>query len=278
LNQCLCGLQGINGWEGAWGLVVVGWFAAALIWLCRADVQEFVWGLGAGVIVACSVCCCCFYGDVVCVFIGQNMPFLQIIKFLGVAFVLCLSPGPDNLFVITLSAMRGVKSGLWLVLGLCSGLVLHTLAVAFGVAALLAATPWAFNALKTVGGLYLLYLAWGAWGAPAQMAANTATPALQPLQAWRRGVFMNVSNPKVVVFFLALFPQFIDNKAGNPIGQTLLLGGLFIATSWLTFSGFALLAGSLGQALQKSAKTQIWLNRCAALVFVALAIKLLLPD
>lgn len=89
---------------------------------------------------------------------------------------------------------------------------------------------------------------------------------------------MNVSNPKVVVFFLALFPQFIDNKAGNPIGQTLLLGGLFIATSWLTFSGFALLAGSLGQALQKSAKTQIWLNRCAALVFVALAIKLLLPD
>ena len=204
------------------------------------------------------------------------MPTLQTsIQFIGMAFVLCLSPGPDNLFVITLSAIRGVKSGLWLVLGLCSGLVLHTLAVAFGVAALLAATPLAFNALKTVGGLYLLYLAWGAWHAPAQTAANATAPALQPLQAWRRGVVMNVSNPKVVVFFLALFPQFVDSKAGNPIGQTLFLGLLFIATSWLTFSGFALLAGSLGQALQRSSKAQIRLNRCAALVFIALSFQLI---
>ncbi len=70
---------------------------------------------------------------------------------------------PDNLFVITLSATRGVRAGLWVVLGLCSGLIVHTLAVALGVAALVAASATAFTVLKLAGAAYLLYLAWGAW-------------------------------------------------------------------------------------------------------------------
>ncbi len=207
------------------------------------------------------------------------MPSLQTaISFIGIAFVLCLSPGPDNLFVITLSALRGVKAGLWMVLGLCSGLIVHTLAVAFGVAAVLAASPLAFTGLKILGGMYLLYLAWGAWHAPAQSAEKTTVPALRPLQAWQRGVWMNLTNPKVLVFFLALFPQFIDKSRGSIVTQTLGLGGLFMGVAWVTFSAFALLAGSMGQTLQKSPTAQRWLNRIAALIFVGLAVKLLMPD
>ena len=164
------------------------------------------------------------------------MPSLQTaLSFFGVAFLLSLSPGPDNLFVITLSAIRGVKAGLWMVLGLCSGLVVHTLAVALGIGALVAASPMAFFALKVIGALYLLYLAWGAWrAAPDTDISSPTVPALTPLQAWRRGVLMNLTNPKVLVFFLALFPSFIDPLRGSTFTQTLCLGALFMLAAWLT--------------------------------------------
>lgn len=206
------------------------------------------------------------------------MPSLQTaLSFLGVAFLLSLSPGPDNLFVITLSALRGARAGLWVVLGLCSGLVVHTLTVALGVGALLAASPVAFTTLKVIGALYLLYLAWGAWRAsPATgKTQHPAMPDLTPLQAWRRGVLMNVTNPKVMVFFLALFPSFIDPQRGNAFTQTLLLGALFMLASWLTFSALALLAGTVGQRIQHSSRAQRWLNRSASVVFVGLALRLL---
>ena len=206
------------------------------------------------------------------------MPSLQTaLSFLGVAFLLSLSPGPDNLFVITFSALRGAKAGLWIVLGLCSGLVVHTLAVALGVGALLAASPVAFTALKVIGALYLLYLAWGAWRAsPATGETQQHTiPDLTPFQAWRRGVLMNITNPKVMVFFLALFPSFIDPQRGCAFMQTLFLGALFMLASWLTFSALALLAGTVGQRMQHSPRAQRWLNRSASIVFVGLALRLL---
>lgn len=211
------------------------------------------------------------------------------LHFLSVAFLLALSPGPDNLFVITLSATRGAKAGLWLVLGLCSGLVVHTLAVALGVGAAVAASPRLLTAIKIAGALYLLYLAWSAWRAnpavPASTAAQTdfgqtqhhAVPLLSPAQAWARGLLMNVSNPKVLVFFLALLPSFVQPQQGSAFTQTLCLGVLFILASWLCFSALALLAGRVGQWLQSSIKVQRWLNRCASLVLAGLAIKLLLP-
>ena len=100
-------------------------------------------------------------------------------------------------------------------------------------------------------------------------------PDLTPLQAWRRGVLMNVTNPKVMVFFLALFPSFIDPQRGNAFTQTLLLGALFMLASWLTFSALALLAGTVGQRIQHSSRAQRWLNRSASVVFVGLALRLL---
>jgi threonine/homoserine/homoserine lactone efflux protein len=203
------------------------------------------------------------------------------IGFFGIAVLLALSPGPDNLFVITLSALRGVRAGLWVVLGLCSGLIVHTLAVAWGVAALFAASATAFTVLKLLGAAYLLYLAWGAWNAPASVVDDSGGPSvpdMTPMQAWLRGVIMNLTNPKVILFFLAFLPQFSNPARGSVAVQTFLLGLIFILAAGLTFSTLALLAGSIGRKLQRSASAQTWLNRSASVVFAGLALKLLVSQ
>ena len=164
-----------------------------------------------------------------------------------------------------------------MVLGLCSGLVVHTAAVALGVAALFAASPLAFTALKFVGAAYLLYLAWGAWNTPALSGNGTAldsTPGLTPLQAWRRGLVMNLTNPKVLIFFLAFLPQFANPALGPVAPQIFAFGAVFILATFLVFGAIAIFSGVFGKLLLKSAKGQWWLNKITALVFVGLAVKL----
>ncbi|MES2957360.1 MAG: LysE family translocator [Pseudomonadota bacterium] len=192
--------------------------------------------------------------------------------FFAVSVLLALSPGPDNVFVLMQSAMRGRAAGLLVVLGLCSGLLVHTAAVAFGLATLFAASTLAFTALKLAGALYLIYLAWQAWRAPATPLA--AQPDIDAGQLYRRGIVMNVTNPKVSIFFLAFLPQFVAADRGSVALQVLWLGFVFMLATLLVFGAIALTAGTLGQALARSARAQLLLNRAAALVFVALALRL----
>jgi threonine/homoserine/homoserine lactone efflux protein len=192
--------------------------------------------------------------------------------FFAVSLLLALSPGPDNVFVLMQSAMRGRSAGLLVVLGLCSGLLVHTAAVAFGLATLFAASALAFAVLKWVGALYLLLLAWQAWRAPAGPLAAQAAPDAGRL--YRRGIVMNVTNPKVSIFFLAFLPQFVSAERGSVALQVLWLGCIFMAATMLVFGAIALTAGSLGQVLARSARAQRLLNRSAAVVFAALALRL----
>ena len=127
-----------------------------------------------------------------------------------VALLLCIAPGPDNLFVLAQSALYGRAAGLRITLGLCTGLIVHTAAVTLGVAAFIKATPLAFDALRLAGAAYLLYLAWQALrAAPGEPVPGTAARP-RGWQLYRRGIIMNVTNPKVSLFFLALLPQFVD--------------------------------------------------------------------
>jgi threonine/homoserine/homoserine lactone efflux protein len=193
--------------------------------------------------------------------------------FFGVAVLLALAPGPDNLFVLMQSARSGPRGGLAVVAGLCTGLIVHTLAVALGLAALIAASPSAFTALKLAGAIYLLWLAWGAWRAPADWHGE-APPAGEGWRLYRRGIVMNVTNPKVSIFFLAFLPQFVSIDAGPPALQVAWFGLLFMVATFLVFGGIALGAGALGQWLQRSARLRQGLNRAAALVFAGLAARL----
>ncbi len=203
-----------------------------------------------------------------------------LIAFFGVAVLLAFSPGPDNVFVLLQSIRHGARAGLAVVLGLCAGLVVHTAAVALGLAAVFASSPMAFTVLKYCGAAYLTYLAWQAWRAPVTQADAATRAAEAPLdgRALRRmgarGMLMSLTNPKVLIFFLAFLPQFADPARGSLAPQIMVLGGVFMLAAFRVFGAMACFSGAFGRLLQKSARGQRWLNRLTALVFVGLAARL----
>ncbi len=198
--------------------------------------------------------------------------------FLLAAVALGLAPGPDNIFVLTQSALYGRPAGFAVTLGLCTGLLVHTTAVALGVAAIVATSAMAFTAIKLIGAAYLLYLAWQAVRAGSTRLADQGgtQPALSRL--YRRGIVMNITNPKVAIFFLAFLPQFADAASGPLALQLMVLGGFFILATLVVFGGIALCAGFLGEHLKHSPRAQVVLNRIAAVVFAGLAARLLVTE
>ncbi|MCG7939330.1 MAG: LysE family translocator [Candidatus Thiodiazotropha lotti] len=198
--------------------------------------------------------------------------------FITVSFVLCLAPGPDNIFVLTQSALYGRVKGYLVTSGLGTGLIVHTLVVALGFAALLKTSPFAITLLKVIGAGYLSYLGWLSLNAGQNSLTSSERVYLSPVQLYRRGIIMNVTNPKVTIFFLAFLPQFTNPQQGQVAQQIMLLGSLFILVTLVTFGVIAFLAGSLGTWLNQSPKAQQYLNRIAGLVLIALALNLLFSD
>lgn len=202
------------------------------------------------------------------------IPIESIIPFVIASALLSVAPGPDNIFVLTQSALYGKKSGILVTLGLCTGLIVHTTAVALGVAVIFQTSTLAFAFLKAVGAGYLLYLAWQAFSASAGKLQGNTLPLRSNAALYRRGIIMNITNPKVSIFFLAFLPQFasVDNGALAP--QIFVLGGVFISVALVIFSLIAVLAGNLGDWLNSSPKAQVYLNRTAGVVLASLALKL----
>lgn len=202
------------------------------------------------------------------------IPIESIIAFVAASALLSIAPGPDNIFVLTQSAIYGKKSGVMVTLGLCSGLIVHTTVVALGVAAVFQTSLMAFTILKVAGALYLLYLAWQAFSVSAERFDSHGS-ALRSIGAlYRRGIIMNITNPKVSIFFLAFLPQFTSPENGALAPQIFLLGATFIVVALVIFSGIAVLAGTLAGWLNSSPKAQVYLNRIAGTVFAGLAFKL----
>lgn len=202
------------------------------------------------------------------------IPAETTLAFFAVSVLLALSPGPDNIFVLLQSAMRGPMLGLCIVLGLCTGLVVHTTAVAVGLAALFAASALAFTVLKVAGALYLVYLAWAAFRAPVGELGTAEQGLSRRGQLYRRGVIMNLTNPKVSIFFLAFLPQFTVPERGAVGVQVLWLGLLFIVATLLVFGSIAWFAGSIGALLRRSAKAHRALNWISGAIFLGLALRL----
>jgi threonine/homoserine/homoserine lactone efflux protein len=199
-----------------------------------------------------------------------------LLMFFTTSILLALSPGPDNLFVMTQSAQRGRKAGLLVTLGLCTGLLFHTAAVTFGLAALFKASAAAFTVLKFAGAGYLLYLAWLSFRAGDVTGTTAAADRPSSAALYRRGIIMNITNPKVSIFFLAFLPQFADPARGHLSAQLLQLGGVFICATIIVFGAISLLAGVFGEQFRQSAFARKVLNRAAAGIFAGLAIKLAL--
>ena len=196
-----------------------------------------------------------------------------IIAFVTASVVLSLVPGPDNLFVMSHSALKGWRIGFYITLGLCTGLIGHTILVAIGVSVIFQTSAIAFNGLKIIGACYLIYLAWLSVQNKELNLGETDKNNTNR-SYYFTGVIMNLTNPKVVLFFLVFLPQFVNTSNDNVTIQIFILGLLFIFSALCVFTSIAYLASFLENFLMKSKTVSKNLNILAALIYFALAINL----
>ena len=186
------------------------------------------------------------------------------------------TPGVDLMFTLTRALQQGVRGGLAAVLGIGSGCVVHALAAAFGLAALLAASAAAFTVLKWAGAAYLAWLAIGMLreaARPAPASAPALAPATSLGRTFHQALLTNVLNPKVAIFFLALLPQFIDAAAANKTLAFLFLGAWFVAQGVAFLALFALLVAPL-RRWRPSGAWRRSLQAGGGLLFAGLAARL----
>ena len=196
-----------------------------------------------------------------------------IITFITASVVLSLVPGPDNLFVMSNSALKGWRIGFYTTLGLCTGLIGHTILVGIGVSVIFQTSTMAFNGLKIIGALYLVYLAWLSVQNK-EINIGGASENSTSRSYYFTGVVMNLTNPKVAIFFLVFLPQFINSNNDNVTSQIFLLGLLFICSAFFVFTTIAYLSSFLEGILKKSKTVNKNLNLLAAIIYIALAINL----
>ena len=201
--------------------------------------------------------------------------------FLVAVFLLNVTPGPDTAYIVGRSVAQGRRAGLVSALGISAGCCVHSLACAFGLTALLAASATAFTVIKFVGAIYLMYLgvrliftkqeAKPAQGADAAPRAGAPRPLRQ---LFLSGFWTNVLNPKVVLFFVSFFPQFVSTDSAHKALAFLTLGAVFVLMSTVWNSFVAWVAGSVTQRFSGKPGVKKWLDRTVGSAFVGLGLKL----
>lgn len=206
------------------------------------------------------------------------MDLSHVLSFLTVSILLTLAPGPDILFVIAQSMSNGRKAGIWTALGLASGVIVHTLAAALGITAVLYSSAFAFQLMKYAGAAYLLYLAYQAIREGNSPLAAAAVSKQSGFKLYRTGILMNVLNPKVSLFFLAFLPQFITPGTGEEPFQMMVLGVVFMLQAVALFSLVAVCAGLFANKLLGKPRLGKYVNYGKALLYAAIGIRLVLSE
>lgn len=208
------------------------------------------------------------------------MDIFDLLTFAGISVMLTMMPGPDILFVIAQSVTHSRRDGVAVALGLCTGLVVHTTAAVLGVSALLYHSSVAFQVLKWAGAVYLISLAWQALREAEETGGSDELPVRRQHFAalYRRGILMNLRNPKVSLFFLAFFPQFVSPDAGPVSWQMAVLGVVFTMQALLIFTAVSVIAHGLGRNVLKSAASSKWVNRAKAGIYALLGARLVFME
>lgn len=200
-----------------------------------------------------------------------------LLAFVFTSSVLAISPGPDNIFVLTQSIVNGKKQGFATVFGLMTGCIIHTSLVAFGVSAIIKNNENIFLLLKVFGASYLLYLAYKVYQSNAEITFSTENVQNKSeIQLFKTGFLMNVLNPKVTIFFLAFFPQFLFSKELSVVLQFYILGFIFILVSSIIFGSIAFLGGKISTYIQQNKQIVLVLKWVQILVFVGIALLIFL--
>ena len=235
------------------------------------------------------------------------MSFSVLTSFALASFILAIAPGPDNIFVLTQSALYGVKKGIAVIIGLCLGILIQTLCLVVGLSAFISAVPALMIVIKLIGVAYLCYLAYQAIRASLALSRESSQAAASAAGAGAgadakadagadnhsrahnklgdisyrrlvyRGLIMNITNPKVQLFFLSFFPQFLPSSAQGMVlaAYMALLGAIFGIMTLIVFCSIALFSGTLSSYFN-SPSFNIKLNYSAAFIFLALAVFTLL--
>jgi threonine/homoserine/homoserine lactone efflux protein len=199
-----------------------------------------------------------------------------LLSFVLATAILSLSPGPDNIFVLTQSIVNGKKFGLATVFGLISGCLVHTTLLAFGVSAIIKQSENLFFTIKLFGAIYLLYLAFKVYQSDASIIlvkgnVENKTTA----QLFKQGFIMNVLNPKVSIFFLAFFPGFLFSDSISTVIQFYILGIIFMLVSLIIFSAIAILASVIAEKIKENKNIALYLKWTQIVVFVLIALFIL---
>ena len=198
--------------------------------------------------------------------------------FIVASALLAVAPGPDVIYVLTRGISQGRKAGLAAAAGFATGCIFHTLLAALGIAALIRSSELAFDAVRYAGAAYLIWIGIQALRYRSAFSIEGASDAKALAAIYKQSVIGNILNPKVTLFFLAFLPQFVNSEAGGIAWQMALLGLVFMIITMIVFGAVAIFAAMIGDWVRRKPAIGERLNIFAGITFIALGIRVALPD
>lgn len=198
----------------------------------------------------------------------------KFVLFIGVSWALIISPGPDMIYVITRGMAHGRKAGMLSAIGVVCGILVHTIAAAFGLTLILQSSALAFLFVKAVGAAYLVYLGIKAWREKSSFALQPSTAIADSNTLFWQGVLSNVLNPKIAIFFLAFLPQFVDKGSSHVTWQMVILGITFACFGLIFLLVIGYSSGTIGKWLTHKPQRAQFFQRLAGGILIGLGIRL----
>lgn len=205
------------------------------------------------------------------------MELTNLSLFVLTSFILCLAPGPDNIYVLTQGITKGKKAAIITTLGLATGIIIHTTAATFGISVIYQTSKFAYDIVRYMGAIYLLYIAYLIFKNRAEVVnLSLETTNIDIKKLYIRGFFMNILNPKVSIFFLAFLPQFVLYEKGNVTFQMILLGVIFMLLTIIVFFSIGIMGNILKNKLLKNPNIIKNINLLTSFVLTIFSLKLLI--
>ena len=198
----------------------------------------------------------------------------DLLTFLAASVVIILAPGPAQMLVIARSINEGTKAGMMTGIGLNIGTIVHAIAAAMGLSAILATSATIFGVIKFLGAGYLVYLGIQALRGETRLDDQTQNGTTDPWSAFRKAIITGILNPKVAIFFLAFLPQFVNPARGMLFLQFLILGLILAVLDICYESALALIAGRLNNRFMRNPRIALWRQRATGIVLVGLGLRL----
>lgn len=198
------------------------------------------------------------------------------LQFFATAFVVVIAPGTGVVYTLAIGLGRGRRAALWAALGCTFGIVPHLMAAVLGLAAVLHTSAVLFQIVKFAGVAYLLWLAWQALKSDGALAIRADAGRVAAWPIARRGALINILNPKLSIFFLALLPPFLSGDPATATAEMITLGGIFMALTFAVFVLYGVFAAAARDMILSSERAMRWLNRTFAGIFALLAGRLAL--